>query len=85
MAPLSPQKRFLGKKTFGVVNACLAFSCKRSFALTPPAKTIALVSGYCFRAFCNFSSKISQAVSWNEAEKSATCCADKRFFSSWEG
>ena len=64
-----------------VANNPKHFSRRRLFALTPPARTMLLVSGYFSRAFSSFSSKISQAVCSKEAAKSATCCSDKRSFS----
>ncbi len=53
------------------VKRLRAFSRRTWFALTPPAKTSERASGWACRAFSNFSSKISQAVSWKEAAKLA--------------
>ena len=69
MAALSPENALFGKKTVRAV-----FLRRHSLAETPPAKTRLFVSGYFSMAFCSFSKRMSQAVSSNEAAKSATCC-----------
>ncbi len=55
------------------------------FADTPPAKTMDLVSGYFLWASWSFSSKMSMAVFWKLAAKSAICLGVSKFFNSWEG
>ena len=54
-------------------NKLFIFFLNSSLAETPPAKTMDLVSGYCLRARVSFSRRMSMAVCWNEAEKSAIC------------
>ena len=55
------------------------------FADTPPAKTMLFMSLYSNKAKFNFSNKMSIAVFWKLAAKSAICSVVSKFFKSWEG
>ena len=70
MAALSPEKDLSGNKTS---NSVAAFSRKKSLAETPPAIMMDL-QGYFWVAEVSFSRRMSMAVFWKEAAKSATCC-----------
>ena len=56
-----------------------------SLAETPPAMTILFTSWYFSFARESFSIKMSTAVLWKLAAKSATCFLERRDFISWDG
>ena len=60
------------------IAACL----NRALALTPPAMTMDLTSGYFSAAFWRFSRRMSTAVCSKLAAKSATCCLVRWFLRS---
>ena len=86
IAALSPEKRFSGKKMLGFLGFFKAILFRSSsLALTPPAMTTLFTSGYFLRARESFSIRMSTAVLWKLAAKSATCSGERRFFISWDG